>query len=609
MRIKKEQVIYALVALLLLTITAAFSLLYIAQQKLTLQMIEKQNIALSKLANLHLGSTIDHWANHVPDLAKQDEVTDYLAALDNDHPNAALQNTLEKRMIYIANRHAETHYVRILGTNGKELALVRKHKISKVYKDRTARPYFYGSFHQSQKNKVSAFFRTNPPNEAPYTVIDFSMPLFLKNRLIGVIAISYDFKKLIEIGKQLVIGKLIDNIYIYTQNGQILYATNPKLSLTELVRGANLPFTKLFPTTPGYHTKIVNGNVFVSTIIPKIHATLLIVTDRTTIDQKTKMFYRPMLYIAAGSLLLIVILSTIIVWLLTQEFRQRENYISNLLYLMQNMLVIVDQHTLIIERSNQSIQKTLEYHESELRGLPLVMLFESQKKYDQIIQDIRANTPIKNIEVNFKNKKNHTIPVLFSISFIEGSICCVAQDITDQKKTEEQLDFIARHDYLTMLPNRKALDTFFANEISRSTRHHLKFALLVADLNKFKDVNDTYGHEVGDMLLQEVANRLRNTVRQEDFICRTGGDEFLIALTHLPDALTAQKIADILIDAISKPYHIQQYDITISVSIGISYFPADSVDKIELQQKADQAMYQAKELQAKTAIRYTQLKP
>ncbi|MDO9271205.1 MAG: EAL domain-containing protein [Methylobacter sp.] len=169
-------------------------------------------------------------------------------------------------------------------------------------------------------------------------------------------------------------------------------------------------------------------------------------------------------------------------------------------------------------------------------------------------------------------------------------------DITVRKQMEEGLHRMAYYDDLTRLPNRSMLWENLRLAIARSERQNSKVALMFVDLDRFKIVNDTLGHHVGDMLIAAVARRLKESMRDGDFVARLGGDEFTVVLEDCADnsavATTAQKI----VDALHLPFQLEGHEVFISSSIGISLFPDDASDLNALLISADSTMYRAKEM-------------
>ena len=179
------------------------------------------------------------------------------------------------------------------------------------------------------------------------------------------------------------------------------------------------------------------------------------------------------------------------------------------------------------------------------------------------------------------------------------------QDISARKKNEEEIKFLAYHDVLTALPNRKAFyerleenlkrERYQRSGERRTTGPLKKWALLFLDLDRFKYVNDTLGHDVGDELLKAVASRLRSCLRKNDQIFRLGGDEFTVLVNELPSSLDVVKVVDKILQEMVHPHHILEHELYVTVSIGISLYPDDG-DKVEvLVKNADMAMYAAKD--------------
>ncbi|WP_139313934.1 diguanylate cyclase domain-containing protein [Alkalihalobacterium alkalinitrilicum] len=167
-------------------------------------------------------------------------------------------------------------------------------------------------------------------------------------------------------------------------------------------------------------------------------------------------------------------------------------------------------------------------------------------------------------------------------------------DITDRKQLEEYLRQIAYYDELTDLPNRKLIYKHLRKALARSKRHHHNLSIMFIDLDGFKKVNDTLGHEGGDFLLKEVAIRLNSCVREEDLTGRLGGDEFIIVFEETSEEEIIV-ISERILSVVSEPYAIHEKEAKVSPSIGISIYPEDGEDIETLVQNADKAMYYAKE--------------
>lgn len=175
-----------------------------------------------------------------------------------------------------------------------------------------------------------------------------------------------------------------------------------------------------------------------------------------------------------------------------------------------------------------------------------------------------------------------------------GSIW-IFTDITERRQAEERARFLAYHDALTGLPNMQLMQDRLRRAIQQASHTHHKMALMVVDLDRFKTVNDSLGHGLGDQLLVAVGTRLLESVDDTDTVCRQGGDEFLILLPSLADTETCVGLLGQLMLGLSAPFRIDGIELTLTASIGIALCPDDGTDLESLHKKAETAMYQAKE--------------
>ncbi|MDX8394305.1 MAG: EAL domain-containing protein [Mariprofundales bacterium] len=171
----------------------------------------------------------------------------------------------------------------------------------------------------------------------------------------------------------------------------------------------------------------------------------------------------------------------------------------------------------------------------------------------------------------------------------------IFSDITELKVSQEKLDHLAHHDPLTQLPNRLLLHARLKHALARAHQEQHQVAVLFIDLDRFKNVNDSLGHPIGDVLLQKCAQRLLQCVTEEDTIARLGGDEFIVVLECVNDSQIAATTARSMIELMAKPFHIEKHVMVIGASIGISLYPDDGYDVTQLLKNADTAMYRAKD--------------
>ncbi|MGL4368772.1 MAG: diguanylate cyclase domain-containing protein [Spirochaetota bacterium] len=169
------------------------------------------------------------------------------------------------------------------------------------------------------------------------------------------------------------------------------------------------------------------------------------------------------------------------------------------------------------------------------------------------------------------------------------------RDITERKRVLEKLEFMAHFDILTGLPNRVYFYNRFAHAIAYAKRDHSKIALLFLDIDGFKEVNDVYGHNIGDMVLQGIADRLMQCVRESDIVARIGGDEMTVVLSKIGARDDAAKVSRKIIELLGRPFEFENISCTVGVSIGIVVYPDDGKETEVLLKKADIAMYKVKE--------------
>ena len=168
-------------------------------------------------------------------------------------------------------------------------------------------------------------------------------------------------------------------------------------------------------------------------------------------------------------------------------------------------------------------------------------------------------------------------------------------NITERKQAHERLAFMAHHDPLTSLPNRALFFAHLEKALELAKRNGGRLALMFIDLDKFKPINDTWGHAVGDQVLQAAAQRLSSRVRASDTVGRIGGDEFVVLLPEVADAAGANKVAEGIHQALRQPFEIAGQTLEISGSIGIALFPDHGQSSLDLARYADEAMYRAKQ--------------
>jgi diguanylate cyclase (GGDEF)-like protein/PAS domain S-box-containing protein len=264
-------------------------------------------------------------------------------------------------------------------------------------------------------------------------------------------------------------------------------------------------------------------------------------------------------------------------------------------------MLVTDENNLIIA-VNPAFSSITGYSFDEVQGKnPKILSSGRQDKafYQAMWQELNTTGHWQG-EIWDKRKNGEIYAKFLTINTIRneaGSVyryVALFTDITEKKQSDELIWRQANFDMLTELPNRQMFSDRLKQEIMKSERAHLPLALLLIDLDEFKEVNDTLGHAMGDILLQEAALRIADCVRATDTVARLGGDEFTVVLSQLADNTRAEDIAQKILAKLAEPYHLGSKVTYISASIGITLYPNDATDIESLIKNADQAMYLSK---------------
>jgi diguanylate cyclase (GGDEF)-like protein/PAS domain S-box-containing protein len=285
--------------------------------------------------------------------------------------------------------------------------------------------------------------------------------------------------------------------------------------------------------------------------------------------------------------------------------RQADDQISLAAQVFENSLngvVITDARSRIL-KINRAFTRILGYEADELVGKTPAAIKSDRHDaefYAQLRRELRATGEWQG-EIWDRRKDGEITPLWQSISAVRdacGEIVNyigVFYDLSDQKRAAAHIHHLAYYDALTDLPNRQSFNDSCEQALKLARREKTRLALLFLDLDRFKYVNDTLGHPVGDELLRGVARRLKRTLRQSDVVARLGGDEFIVLAQNIAGAEDAGRIAEKIIAALSKPYAIDGRRLEMRASVGISCFPEDGAEAATLIKHADLALYKAKE--------------
>ncbi|HLP97343.1 MAG TPA: EAL domain-containing protein [Sideroxyarcus sp.] len=274
---------------------------------------------------------------------------------------------------------------------------------------------------------------------------------------------------------------------------------------------------------------------------------------------------------------------------------------ESLFHASSEAMLLIDSHNVIV-RVNPAFSQITGYDAAEVLGKNPRRLWSvrhDESFYRDILNSLKTTHHWEG-EVWDKKKNGEDYAVHLSISSIPNgdggkqSYAAQFSDITEKKRVEETISKHANFDSLTGLANRRLFRDYLELEIRKSRRSHNQLALMFIDLDRFKEVNDTLGHHVGDQLLVEAAKRIVACVRESDIVSRLGGDEFTVILSEVTDVRRIKNVAHAIIEALSKPYRLGKNDIFVSASIGITVYPGDATESSDLLRNADQAMYLSK---------------
>ena len=286
-----------------------------------------------------------------------------------------------------------------------------------------------------------------------------------------------------------------------------------------------------------------------------------------------------------------------------EKLAQKTRYLNNILSSSTDMGVVAVDTDFRIAYFNAQAENILGYKAEEVLGRDVREIHKKEKvdrfRFNRAVEIVRNNLAHS---FTFEQKQNnHTRRIKARMSGtwneekkLEGFVLML-RDITARKKAEETIHYMACYDALTDLPNRMLFNQRLYMELARAERNKLKLALMSIDLDRFKEVNDTLGQHMGDLLLQSVAKRIRERLRKSDTVARIRGDEFILILSELHETADAVNAAEKITRAIEEPHVLEGHTLQISASLGISIYPLHGTEAETLIKVADKAMYKAKE--------------
>ncbi len=306
------------------------------------------------------------------------------------------------------------------------------------------------------------------------------------------------------------------------------------------------------------------------------------------------------LYYGATGLLLLSLLS-VVLFRFYRRARINAGRLKTMFEYAPLSLIVLDERYQI-KSWNAEAEKTFMWRSNEMLGKNVLNMVAPKDLADveqTLAMVLRQHKVMRSENHNLRQDGSEILCEWLNAPF-QGAknrsnfILCMARDITEQKHLEQQLEQAAHYDQLTSLPNRALILELIKQSLTVAARQKTKLAILFLDLNGFKVINDTLGHDIGDLLLQAMARRLSHAIRSCDYAGRLAGDEFLVILQDIGDRENAQRVADKLHRTLAKPLTLKFHPVTITASIGISMYPDDASDINLLINQADQKMYQAK---------------
>jgi diguanylate cyclase (GGDEF)-like protein/PAS domain S-box-containing protein len=287
-----------------------------------------------------------------------------------------------------------------------------------------------------------------------------------------------------------------------------------------------------------------------------------------------------------------------------KEYKRREAklLLSNAVFDNTTEVIFITDKNHKIIKVNKAFTAVTGYKPEEVFGRnPEILRSGKHNKnfYNEIFKTVHSKGKWRG-EIWNKKKDATLFPSLQSISAIHDEngelirYVSILTDISTQKAYEQQLLDHSHHDFLTGLPNRFYFEQTLDQALLRAKHTHKKFTLFFIDLNRFKEINDTLGHDAGDILLKTMAERLRDSLRSDDFVARLGGDEFVIILESINERDSAIKVAENILTKTKQTVRINENEIIPYLSIGIAFYPDHGTDALSLLKSADESMYYAK---------------
>jgi diguanylate cyclase (GGDEF)-like protein/PAS domain S-box-containing protein len=286
-----------------------------------------------------------------------------------------------------------------------------------------------------------------------------------------------------------------------------------------------------------------------------------------------------------------------------EALREREARLQGILHSVAEGIITINDDGRI-SSANPAAERMFGHPAGKLIGEELLVLMPEetrdrhQRFFDAYMSGLYPTMMSRMVEGAGLRADGHIFPMEISVSEVRQGrhrmFTAIVRDISERKEHQDRIKRLAHHDSLTGLPNRNLLNDRMNHALARARRHGGRMAVLYVDLDKFKPINDTLGHEAGDAVLVEVAKRLTSCIRSSDTVARVGGDEFVVVVEEIGVPAEAALVARKIIDTLAKPIDYQGHACRIGASIGGAVFPDDGNSMDEVSKAADIAMYRVK---------------
>jgi diguanylate cyclase (GGDEF)-like protein/PAS domain S-box-containing protein len=282
-----------------------------------------------------------------------------------------------------------------------------------------------------------------------------------------------------------------------------------------------------------------------------------------------------------------------------EALQRSERHYRNLFESANDAVLIFEPESEVVLEVNQKALEIYGFPREELIGMSLRSITENPAKGEERLRELLREGSVQNFETVHRTRDGRRLDLVVSASVVDydgrPAVLSINRDVTESRQVEKQIEQLAYHDSLTGLANRLQFDERLNTALAQAKRQGHSIAILFMDLDRFKVVNDSLGHKVGDLLLQQAASRLQEMLRGADTLARLGGDEFILLLSRIERPENAAVVARKILELFRRPFSVAGRELFVTMSVGIGVCPYDGEDSDSLVKSADIAMYLAKQ--------------